>query len=334
MARPELAVLLAYAKRNLTDLLLGSELPDDPHFEADLFEYFPPEIVKRFPDEIRQHPLRRELICTIVANQVLNSQGSTYYSAMRTVTGASAADIVRAYRITRLVTDAQQRWADIEGLNGRVEADTARAMLKDVDGLVTRVSRWYVNNPSELTIDEVVQRDREDFATLSSDLPKIPSDTWRAPYEAVRDEFIDRGVPKKLASRHAYQRALRRGPDIVDLAHHSDRPVAEIAALYTKSSNVLRIGWLERQIGLLPGVTPFERLAIESLRDDLLELRHDIVAAVLAETDASLDAYLENHHRAMPRLERWYVWLAREGILDVAAGVIAVRRLRQLLLGK
>jgi NAD-specific glutamate dehydrogenase len=121
---------------------------------------------------------------------------------------------------------------------------------------------------------------------------------------------------------------------MVDLAHHSNRPVAEIAALYTKSSNVLRIGWLERQIRLLPGTTPFERLAIESLRDDLLELRHDIVKAILEEADGSIDEYLRIHHRAMPRLERWYLWLAREGILDVAAAVIATRRLRQLLLGQ
>jgi glutamate dehydrogenase len=206
-------------------------------------------------------------------------------------------------------------------------------MLKDVDGLVTRVSRWYLNNPSGLTIDEVVARDRDDFATLSNDLAKIRSDSWRAPYEAVIAEFVAKGVPAELASRHAYQRALRRGPDIVSLAHDSNRPVAEMAALYTKSSNVLRIGWLERQIRLLPGSTTFDRLAIESLTDDLLELRHDIVAAVLEEADGSIDGYLEIHDRAMPRLERWYLWLAREGILDVAAGVIAVRRLRQLLLG-
>jgi len=333
MARPELAVLLAYAKEHLTDLLLASSLPDDPHFETDLFEYFPPAIVELFPEEILQHPLRRELISTIVANQVLNSQGSTYYSRMRSLTGASAASIVRAYRIARLVSDAEQRWADIEELNGSVDATTARIMLKDVDGLVTRVGRWYLNNPSEATIDEAVTRDRDDFATLSNDLPQIRSDSWRAPYEAVVDEMVANGVPRELATRHAYQRALRRGPDMVALAHQSDRPVAEIAALYTKSSNVLQIGWLDRQIRLLPGSTSFDRLAIESLRDDLLELRHDIVAAVLDEADGSLDEYLEIHDRALPRLDRWYRWLSREGILDVAAAVIATRRLRQLLFG-
>jgi glutamate dehydrogenase len=206
-------------------------------------------------------------------------------------------------------------------------------MLKDVDGLVTLVSRWYLNNPSGRTIDEEIARARDGFATLSADFPKIRSAAWREPYEAVVEEFVSKNVPEELAVRHAYQRALRRGPDIVDLAHNSDREVAEIAALYTKSSNVFRIGWLERQIRLLPGPTPFDRLAIESLRDDLLELRRDVVAAILEEDDGSIDMFLMDHDRITTRLDRWYQWLARDGIRDVAAGLIAVRRLRQLLLG-
>ena len=48
MVRPELAVLLAYAKISLTGALVRSDLPDDPSFEPDLQEYFPRPIVERF----------------------------------------------------------------------------------------------------------------------------------------------------------------------------------------------------------------------------------------------------------------------------------------------
>ncbi|GMR02652.1 MAG: NAD-glutamate dehydrogenase [Acidimicrobiia bacterium] len=333
MARPELAVLLAYAKRSLTDHLLNSTLPDDPHFETDLLGYFPPAVVERFSDEIRQHPLRRELISTIVANQVLNSQGSTFYSRLRTLTGASAASIVRAYRIARVVTNAAERWIDVEGLSGRVDPDTERMMLKDVDGLVTLVARWYLTRPSDRTIDEEIALARGDFARLSEGLPKMPSTAWQEPYQAVVVDLVSKGVPEDLAVRHAYQRALRRGPDMVDLAHQFDKDVVEVAALYTRSSDAFRIGWLERQIRLLPMSTTFDRLAIESLRDDLQFLRRDVVATVLTETDGSIEAFLEAHERVKPRLDRWYRWLSRDGIQDVSAGLIAVRRLRQLLIG-
>lgn len=331
MTRPELAVLLSYAKMSLTEHLRVSTLPDDPHFEDDLLGYFPDAIVERFRDQILRHPLRRELISTIVANQVLNSQGSTYYSAMRTLTGASAAMIVRAYRIARRVSDAATRWTDIEALGATIDPDTTRLMLRDVDRLVTLVGRWYLIRPTDRSIDEEITIAAGDFAQLSDGLPKLDDPGWRESYERVAADFIERGVPPELATRHAYQRALRRAPDMVDLAHIYERDVLDIAAIYTQASYRMYIGWLERQIRLLPGTTAFDRLAIESLRDDLQWLRRDVVSAVLDTADGSIDTYLETNDRLVPRLDRWHRWISRDGIDQVSAGLIAVRRLRQLL---
>ena len=332
LARPEVAVLLSYAKMSLTEHLRASDLPDDPHFVADLLGYFPPSIVERFEHHILQHPLRRELISTIVANQVLNSQGSTYYSRLRTVSGASAAMIVRAYRIARAITRASERWADVEALGTKVSPDTSRLMLQDVDRLVTLVSRYYLRNPTERSIDDEIAATGEDFGRLSDGLPSLGLPEWREPYERVAYEMMQRGVPEQLAGRHAFQRALRRGPDIVELAHRFDHDVLAVAEIYTRASQELMIGWLERQIRLLPGTTAFDRLAIESLRDDLQQLRRDVVSSVFEETDGSLEAFLATHDRVKPRVDRWYRWLSRDGILDVSAGLIATRRLRQILL--
>ncbi|VAW06977.1 hypothetical protein MNBD_ACTINO01-1038, partial [hydrothermal vent metagenome] len=199
--------------------------------------------------------------------------------------------------------------------------------------LVTLVTRWYLQHPADRTIDEEIDLARDDFAKLSDGLAHMPSPSWREPYQAVVDELLAKGVPENLAVRHAYQRALRRGPDIVDLAHRFDLDVVDVASLYTRSSDLFRIGWLERQIRLLPGSTTFERLAVETLRDDLQALRRDFVASVLGEADGSIDDFLATHERIAPRLDRWYQWLSRDGIQDVSAGLIAVRRLRQLLLG-
>ncbi len=333
LARPEVAVLLAYAKMSLTEHLRISTLPDDPHFVADLLGYFPSRIVERFGHHILEHPLRRELISTIVANQVLNSQGSTYYSRMRTVSGASAAMVVRAYRIARSVTNASERWSDVEALASKVDPDVTRRMLQDVDRLVSIVSRWYLIRPPHRSIDDEIAATAPDFAALSEGFPSIGLPEWREPYEKVATELEALGVPSELATRHAYQRVLRRGPDIVDLAHVHERDVRDVATIYTRASQEFRIGWLERQIRLLPGTTAFDRLAMESLRDDLQQLRRDVVAAILEDADGSIDTFVEDHDRVMPRIDRWHRWLARDGILDVSAGLIATRRLRQILVG-
>ena len=332
MTRPELAVLLSYAKMSLTEHLRVSNLPDDPHFVDDLLAYFPQPIVERFRSHILQHPLRRELISTIVANQVLNSQGSTFYSRMRTLTGASAAMIVRAYRIARKVTNASDRWADVEALGSELGPDTTRDMLYDIDRLVTLVSRWYLIRPSERSIDEEIGIAAGDFAALADGIEHIDDPEWRRPYERVARDLVDKGVPEELARRHAFQRALRRGPDIVDLAHIYERDVLDIAALYNRASSRLYIGWLERQIRSIPIASTFDRLAIESLREDLQWLRRDVVSNILDENDGSIDGFLTAHDRIEPRLERWHRWLSRDGIEDVSTGLIAARRLRHIVI--
>ena len=335
MTRPEIAVLLAYSKRYLTDLLVRSELPEDPHFEADLFNYFPKAVAERFPGEIAQHPLRRELISTIVANQMLNSLGSTFYSRMRTQTGDSAARIVRAFRAARAITGAAGRWADIEALAGTVSPDTYLELLSDVDRLVSVITRWYLNRPeTPSTIDEEVDLSLDHFESLSKGMPTLEPAEWRQPYEAVVEHMLAQGVPTEIAVRHAYQRALRRAPDIIDLAHTYDRDALEVAAIYTRISLEFRVDWLERQIKNLPGATTFERLASESLRDDLQQMRRDVVAQILKDSDGSLDAHYERFPRMVPRRERLFAWLDRDGVTDVSAGLIAVRRVTQIAKGR
>ena len=50
LTRPELSVLLAYAKLSLHDDLLASNVPDDPYLAREVFRYFPPLIAEKYPD--------------------------------------------------------------------------------------------------------------------------------------------------------------------------------------------------------------------------------------------------------------------------------------------
>ena len=146
MTRPELAVLLAYAKQSLANALLDSTLPDSRYLEQDLRGYFPHRVVERFADLVPAHPLRRELVATIVANDVVNSQGITFVTRLTAETGASAADVVSAYRIARDVTGAVERWEAIEALVGRLDPALSDQLMGDIDHLVEVSARWYLQH--------------------------------------------------------------------------------------------------------------------------------------------------------------------------------------------
>src|SRR5262249_13991940 len=75
LTRPELAVLLAYAKLALKDELLDSTVPDDPYLGRELGRYFPKPVSERFRDAVTTHRLRREIIATQLANSMINRGG-------------------------------------------------------------------------------------------------------------------------------------------------------------------------------------------------------------------------------------------------------------------
>src|SRR5690349_10908870 len=166
MTRPELAVLLAYAKRQVYGELLDSDLPDSDYLSADLARYFPPRIVERFGHLVADHPLKREIIATMASNDVVNSQGITFASRMGAETGASPSDVVRAFRIARDVTGATARWSDVEALDGLVDPLVQSELMNGVDWLVETTARWYLVQSAGHLLMSSIGPSRESFAAV------------------------------------------------------------------------------------------------------------------------------------------------------------------------
>ena len=74
-ARSELAVLLSYAKIVLYDELLASDLPDDGYLADSLADYFPTPLRSKYRAVIDKHRLRREIVATVVTNELVNRVG-------------------------------------------------------------------------------------------------------------------------------------------------------------------------------------------------------------------------------------------------------------------
>ena len=88
LVSPELATLMAYGKIFLYAQLVESDLPEDPYLVRDLERYFPAPLPERFAEHIGHHRLRRELIATIVANQLVDRAGMTFAFRLAEETGA------------------------------------------------------------------------------------------------------------------------------------------------------------------------------------------------------------------------------------------------------
>ncbi|MDJ0962064.1 MAG: NAD-glutamate dehydrogenase [Acidimicrobiia bacterium] len=336
MALPELSVLLAYAKRSLRDWLLEDEMPDGTMTIDDVHTYFPAAVVERFGHLLDAHPLRRELAATIVANRVVDSEGVTFVSRLMIESGASAGQVVRAYRIARAVTGAGDRWDAIESLMGTLPLDIARRLMVGVDELVESVARWHLANPSPATADAVIEATGAPFAELARNIAEIGPEQWQAARVASVAEWTERGVPKKLAVRHVFQNDLVHAPDIITVASDTGRSVREVAELFLLAGPAFELDWLEEQIAALPAATRWHRRALQAVDDDLVLVRRELAERILEEADDSLDPgaalehYLVGRVAALGRLTRFMRDLAVDGVDDVAPVVVAIRQIRAL----
>jgi len=335
MAPPELAVLLAYAKRSLRQWLLDSELPDWGDFADAINGYFPQAVVDRFGDLIADHPLRRELVATIVANRVVNSEGVTFVTRLMAETGAAPEQVVRAYHIARDVINATERWCDVEALVGKIPAELARRLMLGVDELVESVARWYLTNPTNEFMSAIIAEAKPDFEQLDEMIAQSGPAQWRSERDQLVGDLMVQGVPEVIAHRHVYQQELVHAPDMIEVAHHTNRSVKEVADVFLLAGAAFEIDWLESQMALLPIANRWQRRAIQTVEDDLVLLRRQLAENIFSEAEShdphtALEHYLVARTQELGRLTRFMRDLAGDGVTDVAAVIVAIRQIRNL----
>jgi len=67
---------------------------------------------------------------------------------------------------------------------------------------------------------------------VSEVIAQVGPEEWRARREEAVGELVEHGVPEDIARRHAFEPELVHGPDIIQLARDSGRPIDEVARLF------------------------------------------------------------------------------------------------------
>jgi glutamate dehydrogenase len=206
LCRPELSVVMAYAKNTLYESLLGSEVPDDPYFGSELERYFPTALSKRYPREIAHHRLRREIISTVIANGIVKRTGASFASEIGQDGGFSAPEIARAYTIVREVFKLRTLWEEIEALDNRVPAEVQTRMLIETEALVRTMTLWFLHSePQPMDIAATIGHYADGITALELELalPNVMRSLDMDAYAAREARFIEDGAPPDVARRVA-----------------------------------------------------------------------------------------------------------------------------------
>jgi len=319
---PELAVLLAYAKIALEDDVLESSVPDDPYFAQELHAYFPGPLRERYADLLAAHPLRREIVTTALVNGMVNRAGTTFAFRLAEETGASAADIVRAHEVARVVFGQAELWHAIEHLDNEVAADVQTAMYLESRRLIERSSRWLLRRWARpLPVAEAIAFFRPGVRDVAATLR--PADDDVAALTA-------RGVPADLARQVTLLGGSYCALDITDLAATWSRPVPEVTSLWSTVGDRLQVDWLRERIVELPRGDRWQALARGALRDDV-ESEHRAVTAAVLNAGGDFDAWAKNAQPALARVLALLDDIRAHGVYDLATLSVALREIRNLV---
>jgi len=333
---PELSVLISYAKSTLKSDLIAVELPADPQLQQHVTRAFPATLADRYPDDLYQHRLKREIVATQIANDLVDHMGITFMRQLRDSTGVSRVEIAQAYVIARDSFGFNQLWEQIEALDYRVDSQTQYAMMLDLMRLLRRATRWFLRHRGSLSITECVEQYAPQLAQLQEDIGNRLNGDERDAWAQRREMLVAAKVPEALASIVAAAPSLFAGLGIIRAARASGEKIQRVAETYYVIGQRLELPWVRQQINSLEVRDSWQAQARETFRDDLDRQQLALTVKVLGMSDAPIEIeprverWQEQHS---PLFERWNALLAEIGTgapISFPLVAVAIRELVDL----
>jgi len=334
LTRPELCSLLSWTKIWLADLILESNLPDDPYLADRLTMYFPKALRERYADAMPRHRLHREIVATVTVNRFVNSQGITSYFRLSSETSSSIEQIVRAQLAARNILQVARHELGMPkaGVDPVVDA----AVRVEMRRMVERATRWLLNNRrGVLDIRTESTFFSEGVQVVLAGLKGLMTPRHLSSFTEQRDAYLAGGVAPELAELAAMARYAHIALPIVQTASKAGRDVMEVARLLFKVSGTLGLDRLFDATAELPVLGRWDLMAQAAMRDDLQRLETDITAAVLAaapgeaDADKAIEAWLEKIDGAEGELRT--LREISQGSADLAKLSVALRTMRAML---
>ena len=339
LTRPELAVLLAYAKITLYDDLLASDLPDDAFMGDDLTRYFPKPLRKTHAEAVERHRLRREIIATSVTNSLVNRTGPTFVKEMMEKTGMGPADVARGYAIVRDSFGLRSLWTGIEDLDNVVPATLQTSMILETVHLMERAVAWFLTScPQPLDIAAETEAFRPGIEALMGGLDAFLDAEEAGRLAARVGGYMEQGVPADLAHRMAALPVLAAAPDLVRIARRTKRDVSAVAAVYFILGRRFGLEWLRDKAATAKVENHWQKQAVAALVDDLFAHQTALTVRVLEIADqlpaeSPVDGWIARHRPVVERVEQLLSELRTQPNVDLSMLAVANRQLRGLTAG-
>ncbi len=290
MTRPELCILLSYSKRATYNDLIGATFSQDKYFESYLINYFPELMREKFRAEILSHPLKHEIIRTVVTNKIINQLNGPNLNVIKRQTGAALCDIVRSYTIVCEIFDIDNLWAEVESLPHHIDYRIRIDMFIELEKIIRRGTSWFAKHIKHpINISNTIEEFYKPSRSLSQIIGNLLLGEAKVKYDDKISTYTASAIPKTLAAKIATLDSLVSVFDILHVAEKTKVSDTDVANLYFAVGNKFSIDWLRKLCDIQITDSYWSKLSIQSLKDDLYDKQRRLLIKILEKSKVSID---------------------------------------------
>ena len=269
LTRPELAVLMAYSKLALFDSLVASAAPDDPWFESELKNYFP-RALRRFERAMGEHRLRREIVATIIANDMVNLVGPAFPWRLM-AGGCDARVLATAFAAAREIFRIGDCWGSVQALGTEASAEVQLKLHRALAHALRRQTAMLARRQS---MEPVPVAHMVEAYGPGADALRDNMTAAEAGAGAV-------GVPPELSASIDGLARLHDAVTAIELASAAGSSVPETAEFFRRLRASLGLGRLYAAAGGMKPPDRYGRLAAERVVGEIERTEERIAARAL-----------------------------------------------------
>jgi glutamate dehydrogenase len=318
LSRPELAVLLAYARSEVARSIDASPLTGYEALRRCGVNYFPPAARDAFSDLIPEHPLFRQLVASELADELIARMGAGWAHEVAAETGRQLWEAAAAYWAAREVLDAGPLLEKVDSVAWTVSAETETVLRDHLSTALDRLARWYlarrgpVDPGAAIAADGPFARRLDSGSSSDSRTGSMGSTNLQQPVA----DLVALGAPEDVAAPVAGMVRDAAVGELAEIARASDRDLEAVTQAYAVIEEGLSLQFLENELSERENSDRWQRWELDLLADDLARSR---VVAVTRALQSHPDATGDEAARE---------WLAmRPGPLARASGLVDRLRL-------
>ena len=327
LVRPELCVLLAYAKLDLMSRLLGSELPDDPAVEDYLRSYFPAAALEAAGEEsLDRHRLHRQIVALQLTNDLVGIMGATFVNRVSRDTGRTHAEVAGAWLIAARLADYDALVQRVSDSGDGLSTEIAYRWLLGLARVLERTTRWFLLNVEvDQDLAAIIERHQDGLGRLRADFVEFVAGDDRVVYERRVAEIERNGAEPDLAKGLITLRFLDQLLEILRVAQETGAKPLEAGRAYYQISELFHVPWLRQAIFGSAGEDRWEQRAAQALAEDLSRAHYSLARRTLESPGdyGGIDTNASDFVRFRDLMEE----IRAEDVVSISGLAVAVREI-------